>query len=161
MKRIVIFATAAAMIATLLVIGASAFTDNVVSPATNLTPSFTSQSENEITPPESTPEDTKNPIYNNPLKDGVEQSFIIDAGYGWVKVRVQNDTNEEMIVRVTQGSFTGSEKMLFIVPAHGQLAIPGDKAWSTGTFYVSTSTRNSVPLSGLLSVKLATTSAGL
>ncbi|MDR9855693.1 hypothetical protein RJP21_18935 [Paenibacillus sp. VCA1] len=161
MKRLVVFATTAAMTATLLVIGVSAFADNVVSHVPSLTPSVTAQNKSEITPPAITPYDTKNPIYNTQLRDGVKPAFLIDTGYGWVKVWVKNDTNEEMIVRVTKESLTGQEKMMFTVPAHGQLAVPGNKAWSTGTFYVAITTRNSVPLSGLLSVKLATASAGL
>lgn len=61
-----------------------------------------------------------------------------------------------MTVRVTQGSFTGTQKMLFKVAPGTQRYVTADKSWSTGIFYVAISTENSIALTGELSVKLAT-----
>jgi hypothetical protein len=156
MNRIMKFATTTAMTATLLLGGSSVFADVEVSNGPSLTPSITVQNEDETTPIFK-PFDTRNPIFNTQLRDGVKPSFKIDPGYGWVKVWVQNDTNSEMTVRVTQGSLTGAEKMLFKVPANSQLGTLGTAGWSTGDFYVAISTKDSSPLKGLLAVKLATT----
>lgn len=154
MNRMMKFATSATMAVTLLVGGSSAFANENASPAPSLSPSL-------ITSTEITPYDTSNVIYNAQLKDGVKPKFTIPKGYGWVKVWVQNTTNEEMTVRVTQGSLTGTEKMNFKVAANSQGYLNGTAAWSTGDFYVAISTKNSVALSGLLSVKLATTEGEL
>lgn len=156
MNRMMKFATSVTMAVTLLVGGSSAFANENASPASSLSPSSITSTEIEITP-----YDTSNVIYNAQLKDGVKPKFTIPSGYGWVKVWVQNDTNEEMTVRVTQGSLTGTEKLSFKVPANDQNYATGIAAWSTGDFYVAISTKNSVALSGLLSVKLATTKGEL
>ncbi|MFF2480005.1 hypothetical protein [Paenibacillus sp. NPDC058071] len=140
-----------AMATTLIVIGACTSAGNEASPASNLTPST---AQNEI-------DDAKDLIFNNALKDGIKYSFTIDPGYGWVKVLVKNDTSSEMTVRVTQGSLTGAEKMLFTVPANSQEYLTGTAAWSTGEFHVAVSSKISLPLSGLLSVKSATTEKAL
>ncbi|OXM17368.1 hypothetical protein [Paenibacillus herberti] len=155
MNRMMKFATTATMAVTLLVSGSSAFANENASPASPApSPSL-------VTPTKIGIFDTSNVIFNAALKDGLKSSFDIPKGYGWVKVWVKNTTNAEMTVRVTQGSLTGKEKMNFKVPANSQVSVDGTAAWSTGDFHVAISTENSEALTGLLSVKLATTQGEL
>lgn len=147
------FTTSAVTAATLLVNGSCALTTDKASPLSSSIPSKRTVEINT--------NHTQDVIFNNPLKDGVEQFFTIPVNYGWVKVRVKNKTKTTMTVRVTRDSLTGTQKMLFKVAPGTQRYVTADKSWSTGIFYVAISTKNSVALSGELSVKLANTKNAL
>ncbi|MBB6020599.1 hypothetical protein HNR77_001660 [Paenibacillus sp. JGP012] len=102
--------------------------------------------------------DNENSIANAPISGtSFNKKFNIKANYGWVKVWVENTSTETLTVRVTQSTLTGTEKMLFTVAPGKFETRYAEKPWATGDHYVSISTKNGGTMSGLLSVKMATT----
>lgn len=99
-----------------------------------------------------------NEIVNAPIAgSSFTKSFNIQPDFGWVKVLIQNTSNETLTVRVTQSTLTGTQNMLFTVAPGGTYPEHGTKPWATGTHWVSISTKNGGNMSGLLTVKLENT----
>ncbi|WP_342416976.1 hypothetical protein NST83_06150 [Paenibacillus sp. FSL R10-2782] len=148
---------------------ASAAATTEVTPATTDSAAV-SQSANETTdvntPKEGdhviTPQATDLRIDNAKL-EGTEmsKSFSIPAGYGYVKVWVNNTGDQPIKITVTQGSGSGTVKLSGTADAHNQWSSPvNSNAWSTGTFYVNL-TSGKADMSGKLSVRVSSTKGEL
>lgn len=83
------------------------------------------------------------------------KQFNIPAGYGYVQVTFRNTGSKQFTFTINQGSAAGAMQMSGTVPADGEeYEFSNDKAWSTGEFYISTSSAQG--MSGTLDVHLGT-----
>ncbi|WP_145405815.1 hypothetical protein [Paenibacillus silvae] len=83
------------------------------------------------------------------------KQFNIPAGYGYVQVTFRNTGSKQFTFTINQGSAAGAMQMSGTVPADGEeYEFSNDEAWSTGEFYISTSSAQG--MSGTLDVHLGT-----
>lgn len=83
-------------------------------------------------------------------------NFAVPAGYGWLKIWVNNTGSSALTVTVTK-SATNATYINYTIPAGKQLVIPNNgKATGVGTHQINFSSGNGV-LSGQYSIVMAST----
>ncbi|MFI8714714.1 hypothetical protein [Brevibacillus brevis] len=98
---------------------------------------------------------TRKPVNGENIANNTQDDFEFDipAGYGWVKVYVQNTGTADINVVVTDPN--GNEVMSGVAKPGKPFDKKGSSGWGTGTHTVSVTSVED--MSGIVSVKLAQT----